>query len=277
MDDLSKHQQKYDQRHQLTAMEVLALDPEMMGKAREAIDRPALVQASQRLDRPQPSTRHRRSDVSGSSAFDDFQDANLISLDLLTAIRETRGLGVWMQHHLWHNAGALGGGTLQMHILQQHSLGLRRRIIGGNCTDVRQYLLWAAVVMASLLMYPRDPLGLVRPWAARLRQNLDSIDESRWRGCEPLYMWLLVFGGMCTEDSSAEQTAFAEDIEGLMLRGSLVGDYEHLDFSSEDDLKEFSEKFFYLDEVHWPLLQALATAIRRLRHQTCGAIQRDSP
>lgn len=136
--------------------------------------------------------------------------------------------------------------------LHLRNLSIRHHLLCMNSEDPRSMALHTALQMWILIAFTRmGPVRTTKVMAPKLRNMLLKIVWKSWVGHEDIYAWILSIGAMAARETVLEKW-FTEQIVCLP-----TGD----EFCSIEQLRQFSEQFFYVDSIQSTWLGRLAEQI----------------
>lgn len=144
--------------------------------------------------------------------------------------------------------------------IEIRNLALRHRLLTITSFDPRTYALRVALLMWVIyFLFVSGRKLVIRVLAPKLHEILYGIDKGRWRGHEPILVWVMSIGAISAVNDSPLQRWFDKEIVELLQTGKVT--MRHMP-PSEQDLLDFSETFFYIASLQKPMLQRLAKTIR---------------
>jgi hypothetical protein len=116
--------------------------------------------------------------------------------------------------------------------------------------DPRTAILHTAIQMWILCAFTRmGPVRTTKVIAPKLKGMLSKMAWQHWKGHEDIYAWILSIGATASRETPLEPWFVEKMMIVMPGRG---------DLSTFEQLREFSEQFFYLHSIQLPWLERLA-------------------
>jgi hypothetical protein len=134
--------------------------------------------------------------------------------------------------------------------LHRRNLGIRHHLLSMTPEDPRTAALHAALQMWILCAFTRmGPVRTTKVMAPKLEGMLSKMTWQDWKGHEDIYAWILSIGAIASRETPLEPW-FVEKMV-IVMPG-------HFDLSTFEQLRQFSDQFFYLHSIQRPWLERLA-------------------
>jgi hypothetical protein len=148
-----------------------------------------------------------------------------------------------------------------LHWVHVETLLVRHRLLSMQHDDWRVDAIRLGLIAWTMLVLSNGGrIVIVKAMARKSQARLSLMDDSKWIGLEQLHCWILLLWAQCSEQGSATRRWFVSELrrcQGLLAGSQPVGIW------TAEDMLDFSQDFFVLEQVERSTLVQIADLLKR--------------